>query len=132
MPPLRNAALPILVATVWISVSEFLRNEALFKSYWTDHFSALGLDFPDATPNNLTWGLWALAIAVLLRVLQSRFSLIETIALGWFTGFWLMWIVIGNLGVLPWALLPIALPWSLLEVAVATWILHRMSMRGAR
>jgi len=28
-----STVLPILVATIWISLSEFIRNEFLFKSY---------------------------------------------------------------------------------------------------
>ena len=37
-----------------------------------------------------------------------------------------MWIVIGNLDVLPLALLPVAVPWSLIEVALAVLIARRI------
>ena len=42
---LKKTILPILLATIWISVSEFLRNELLFKSYWIEHYKNLGLVF---------------------------------------------------------------------------------------
>jgi hypothetical protein len=43
---MKKTVLPILLATIWISISEFLRNEILFKSYWIQHYQKLGLVFP--------------------------------------------------------------------------------------
>jgi hypothetical protein len=40
-------------------------------------------------------------------------------------GFLLMWVVIGNLGVLPFGILPYALPLSIVEVLGATWIIFK-------
>jgi hypothetical protein len=45
MNTLKNTILPILLATVWISISEFVRNEFLLKSYWTDHYESMGWFF---------------------------------------------------------------------------------------
>jgi len=123
-------ALGILLATVWISLNEFLRNALFFKGHWTDHYAALGLDFPDATLNNMVWGLWALAFAALLRALACRFTLVQTTVVGWVAGFVLMWLSIGNLGVLPFDLLPIAVPWSLVETFGAAWIIHALMPRA--
>ena len=122
--------LGVLLATLWISLNEFLRNELFFKDHWTDHFTALGLDFPDATVNNMVWALWALAFAVLLRALACRFNLGQTAAAGWLAGFVLMWLTIGNLGVLPLDLLPVAVPWSLVETYGAAWIIHTLLRRA--
>ena len=44
-------------------------------------------------------------------------------------GFALMWIVVGNLNVLPIVLLPIAVPWSLAEVALAVLIAQMILQR---
>ena len=39
--------------------------------------------------------------------------------------FVMMWVVIGNLDVLPYGILPYALPLSLLEVFGAAWIIRK-------
>jgi hypothetical protein len=62
---------------------------------------------------------------VALLFLSRRFSLWETVALGWLFCFVLMWLVIGNLGVLPMSILPYAIPWSLVEMAGAVWLLKK-------
>jgi len=41
-------------------------------------------------------------------------------------GFMLMWIVTGNLGVLPMGLLPIAVPWSIAEGAIAVLVARKI------
>jgi len=39
----------------------------------------------------------------------------------------MMWLVIGNLQVLPYGILPVAVPLSLLEVFLAVWIVKKLS-----
>lgn len=114
----------VFLIAIWISFSEFLRNEILFKSFWINHYRSLGLSFPDSPQNGLIWGVWALCFASCLVVLDTKFSVIQSILLNWTLGFMLMWIVIGNLGVLPMGLLLYAIPLSLLEVTVSVFI-HR-------
>jgi len=46
MKQFKNVILPVLLATIWISISEFVRNELLLKSLWTNHYKELGLTFP--------------------------------------------------------------------------------------
>lgn len=123
---LRLTVVPILAATVWIAVSEFVRNEILLKSLWVDHYAGLGMAFPSAPVNGAIWGLWSLALALLIHSLLRRFSPLSAGLLAWFAGFVMMWIVIGNMGVLPYGILPYALPLSLLEVALAVLILDRL------
>jgi hypothetical protein len=65
----------------------------------------------------MVWGLWSVVMAVVIWAIRSRFSTLESIAVGWIAVFVLMWLSIGNLGVLPFGLLPVAVPWSLVEVA---------------
>jgi hypothetical protein len=55
----RKTILPILIATIWISISEFVRNEILVKSYWTSHYESLGMTFPSDPINGAIWGLWS-------------------------------------------------------------------------
>ena len=118
--------LAIFSATVWISISEFVRNEILFKSFWIKHYQDLGLVFPADTVNGLVWGIWSLLLAIAIFIFSKRFNLIQTTFLSWYLAFIMMWLVIGNLGVLPYGLLLYAVPLSLLEVFVATWIIKKI------
>lgn len=124
---LKKTILPVALATVWIAACEFVRNELLFKSFWTDHYSKLGLVFPSKPINGALWGLWSLLFAVAIYLISKKFPLIQTALLSWFAGFVLMWVVIGNLGVLPLGLLIYAIPLSLLESFLATYIIKKLA-----
>jgi hypothetical protein len=124
---LKKTVLPILSATIWISISEFLRNEFLVKSYWIDHYKSLGFVFPAEPVNGAVWGLWSLLFAITIFIISKKFSLLQTFLLSWSVGFVLMWVVIGNLGVLPNNLLLYAIPLSLLEAFIAAWIIKRFA-----
>lgn len=123
----RNTLLPILLAAIWISVSEFVRNELLLKSYWVEHYKNLGLVFPSEPVNGAVWGLWSLLFAIAIFIISQKFSLMETFLISWFVGFVLMWVVIGNLNVLPTGILLYAIPLSLFETFLTTWIIKRLS-----
>ena len=127
MKTLNKTVLPILLATIWISISEFVRNEFLFKSYWTKHYDSLGLNFPDAPVNGAVWGLWSLLFAILIFILNKKFSLAGTTFLAWFAAFVLMWVVTWNMAVLPLGILWFAAPLSLLETFLAAWIIRKLS-----
>lgn len=122
--------LATLAAGVWINLSEFTRNELLFKRLWLEKYAALGLAFPSAPANNALWGVWGFLFAGSIALMARRLPLGTTLGLAWVQGFLLMWIVIGNLNVLPFGLLPYAVPWSLVEVGVATLLAHRIGGRG--
>lgn len=123
---LKKTILPVVVATIWISISEFFRNEILFKSYWTQHYENLGLVFPAEPINGAIWGLWSLLFAIAIFIIAKKFSFLQTALLSWFVAFVLMWVVIGNLNVLPCNLLYGAVPLSLLEAFVAAFIVKKM------
>ena len=129
MPFFRNALLPVLLAGLWVSLSEFVRNELLFKSFWVDHYRGLGLEFPSAPLNNALWGAWSFLFAALVLMISKKFSLVQTTVLAWLAGFGLMWIVTGNMGVLPFKILYAAVPLSFLETFVAAWICRRIGDR---
>ncbi len=124
---LRKTVLPIFLATAWIGVSEFVRGQFLLRSYWTDHYSKLGLVFPMKPVNGVVWGVWSLLFAVAVYMISRKFNLVQTFLLSWFVAFPLMWVVLGNLGVLPHGILVFAVPLSLLEAFVAALIVKRLS-----
>jgi hypothetical protein len=129
---LRKTFIPLLLATLWISISEFVRNEFLLKSFWTEHYGKMGLTFPAEPVNGATWGVWSLLFAVTVYILSKKYSLVHTALISWFVGFVLMWVVIGNLGVLPYRMLFVAIPLSLLEAFIAALIVKRLSGNGSK
>lgn len=127
MTVIKTKVLPVLLSTVWISISEFVRNELLLKSFWVEHYKKLGLAFPSAPINGIVLGLWSLLFAISIFIISRKFSLIATTFLAWLVGFVLMWIVIGNLNVLPYGILVYEIPLSLLEAFVAAFIIKKLS-----
>lgn len=127
MKNFKNIFLPIILATIWISISEFLRNQFLLNGFWQDHYTSMGLSFPSAPINGAIWGLWSLIFAILIFIISKKFSLYETTIIAWIFGFVMMWIVLGNLLVLPYKILIYAIPLSILEVYIATFIIKSLS-----
>jgi len=125
---LRTAVLPILAASLWISISEFLRNEIIIKSYWISHYEKMGIKFPSEPLNGAVWGIWSVMFAVTVFIISKKFSFIHTALFSWYIGFVLMWVVIGNLGVLPEGLLLVAVPLSLLESFIAAFIIRKLAL----
>jgi len=131
MTTMKKTVLPVLLAAIWISISEFARNEFLVKSYWTGHYEKLGLVFPSQPINGAVWGLWSLCFAIAIFIIAKKFSLLQTTLLSWFAGFVLMWIVLWNMSVLPTGLLLIAVPLSLLEAFLASFIIIKLTSATA-
>ncbi len=127
MITMKKTVFPILLATIWISISEFIRNEFIVKSYWTGHYEKLGLVFPSEPINGAVWGIWSLCFAISIFIIAKKFSLLQTAILSWFVGFVLMWIVIWNMSVLPTRLLLFAVPLSLLEAFLASFIIKKLT-----
>lgn len=123
---MKKVVLPILLATIWISISEFVRNEILLKSYWIEHYLQLGLVFPSEPINGAIWGIWSLFFAIFIFVIATKFPLTATTLISWFAGFVLMWIVVGNMAVLPFKILFFAVPLSLLEAFLAAFIIKKL------
>lgn len=123
----KERILPLLLSTVWISLSEFIRNQFLLGYTWNDHYQQLGLQFPNEPANGAIWGLWSLVLAGLILVISRRFNVFETLVITWVAAFVLMWLVIGNLGVLPTTTLFYALPLSMVEIYGAAWITAKLA-----
>jgi hypothetical protein len=124
MKTFKKTILPILLATIWISLSEFVRNEFLLKSYWTDHYESMGLIFPSEPINGAVWGIWSLCFAIAVFIILRKFSFWQTVLFAWFVGFILMWLVVGNMSVLPFGILYFAVPLSFVEVLIAALIMR--------
>ncbi len=121
-----KSIIPIIAATGWISLSEFFRNEVLVKSLWVAHYRALGLTFPDAPINGAVWGVWSLAFATFVYLISKKYDARRATLVAWFAAFPLMWISLGDLGILPLATLWAAVPLSLLETFVAVLIIKKL------
>lgn len=122
-----RSTLAVLAAGLWVNVSEFIRNEFLFKSLWVEHYQSLGLTFPSAPMNGLVWIIWGFLFALAVFHLSRKLDLTQTALTAWQFAFTLMWLILWNLGVLPNMLLLYAIPLSLLEAFVAAWICLRIA-----
>jgi len=125
---MKSNVLPILLATIWISISEVFRNTFLLHGSWVEHYNNLGQTFPELPINGAVWGVWSLVFSIVIFIISKKYSFVETIILAWIIGFVMMWLVIGNLGVLPFSILPFAIPLSILEVSVAVWIISKFNI----
>lgn len=123
---MKKIILAVLASGMWVNLSEFLRNELLFKQFWIDKYDSLGLAFPSSPVNGALWAFWGFAFAGCVVYLCHKLKFKEALLISWVMGFALMWIAVGNLNVLPYGLLLIALPWSIVEVALAILIARRI------
>lgn len=121
-----RSVLAVFATGVWVNASEFFRNEWLLKHYWTAHYESLGFTFPATPVNGMVWMLWGFLFATVIYLVSRKFDLGQTVLLSWLTGFVLMWVVVGNLGMLPMGILVYAVPLSLLEVFVGTLICRKL------
>ena len=124
---MKNKILAIILAGIWVTVSEFLRNELLFKSHWVNHFKSLGLKFETLPINGTLWMIWSFTLAYLILRIMKKYSLVQSLILVWLAAFVMMWITIYNLQVLPLKLLLFAIPLTMLEVAVAGMIIKKLT-----
>jgi len=123
---MKRLLLAVLAVFFWISGTLFLRNEILLKQYWIDHYEQMGLVFPSEPVNGIVWLIWSLLFALAILIFSKKFSLINTALISWLTGFVLVEIVVGNLGVLPFEILIYAIPMSMVEVFVAAFLSKKL------
>jgi hypothetical protein len=129
---MKNQALAIILATIWVNISEFIRNEFFVKDLWLDGFKSLNLTFPNAPINGAIWGTWALILVVVLSEVVKKYSPLKSTLIVWLLGFVLFWIAFFNLGLLPKGLLLWAVPWSFAEVLIAALICHHFINKNQR
>lgn len=116
----------VAMATLWIAFSEFFRNQLVLKSVWENHFTNLGLVFPSKPINGFIWMLWSLVFVLIIFYISKEVSFKKSIIFSWVYGFVLMWLVLGNLLVLPINILFLAIPLSMFEVFIANLIIYKM------
>jgi len=116
----KNTIVPILLAGIWINLSEFFRNEVLIKQVWISHYENMGLVFPAQALNGIVWMIWGFLLAIAIFIVSKKYNLWQTTFLVWFIAFLMLWVVMWNLLVLPSGILLYAVPLSFIEVFVAT------------
>jgi hypothetical protein len=127
MLTMKKTYLTIILTTVWIGISEFLRNEFLFKSFWEAHYRQLGLEFKTLPINGILWLIWSFFLALIINEILKKFSTLKTFFLTWIMAFLMMWLTIYNLQVLPLQILIFAIPLSILEIVVAMLIIKKIT-----
>jgi hypothetical protein len=115
----------ILLAGIWITLSEFFRNEIILKNFWIDHYGNLNLKFETLPINGILWTVWSFLLAIFIFKLSQKFSKFETIMITWLVSFLMMWITLYNLQVFPISILSIAIPLSIFEVYLSYVIVKR-------
>ncbi|MEZ4918099.1 MAG: hypothetical protein R2792_03245 [Saprospiraceae bacterium] len=124
---MKKTVLPILAATGWISISEFVRNEFFLKKDWVSHYENMGLVFPSEPVNGAVWGLWSLLLAIAIYILSKKFNLLQT---AFFILVYGLCVSVGSCweyGCASFQILYFAIPLSLLETYIASWIIHKLS-----
>lgn len=123
---MNKKVLAVLAAGIWITFSEFIRNELIFKEYWVQHFQSIGLVFQTLPSNGVLWMVWSFLLAYIIFELLQKFSFKKTLVLAWILAFVMMWIPLYNLQVLPLSLLLFAIPLSIIEVSVAGIVVKKV------
>lgn len=123
---MKRTILSVFMAGIWITGSEFIRNEWLFKGHWVNHFQSLGLKFETLPFNGALWVVWSFILAFLIFKLIQNFSFFMTMVTAWLAAYVMMWITIYNLQVFPLGILIYAVPLSMLEVIVAGIIINKL------
>jgi hypothetical protein len=116
----------ILLAGVWINVSEFARGWFL-RDVWMNHYQSLGVPFPASVLNTIVWVVWGFSLALVVYVLSRKFTLALTTLLTWLVAYVMMWLVLWNLRVLPPGILLYAIPLTFLEAFVASFICYKVA-----
>lgn len=122
----KKQAAAVLVAGLWIVISEFLRNELLLKGVWESHYTSLGLKFQTLPVNGILWFIWSILLAYVVFELNKKFSFWKTVLVSWLGTFAMMWIAAYNLQVFPLFLLIGDIPLSIVEIAVAILIIRKI------
>ena len=125
MKIIKKTVLPILLTGIWINISETIRWVFLIESYWIEHYQQLGIVFPTGPVTGIIWMIWGFMFASIIFILTRKFTLLQTTLLSWSFVFVMLWIVLGNVNMLPAGMLWIVVPLSLLEAYVGAWICKR-------
>ena len=122
-----RSIIAVILTSIWVNASEFVRNEVLLKKYWVDLYQSLGMTFPSEPKNGMIWVAWGFLFAIAIYWVSRKFNLIHTALLSWLMAFVLMWVVTLNLNVLPSAILIYAVPLSLLEAFIGSYLCIKIS-----
>lgn len=120
-------AIAILAAAVWLSLLEFLRDQYLVQSYRIEQNQLHGSMYREEPLMGSAAGIWSLFLAIYIFLVTRKLgNWYATIAA--FSGcLLLMWVINGDLRVMPVRLILFAIPLILLESFIAVWIIRRIS-----
>jgi len=118
----RKTIIPILIAGIWINISESVRWIFLIEPYWIEKYQKLNVTFPNETINMIAWMVWGFFYGTTIFILSRKFKLFQTTLISWFVAFAMMWVVVWNVGVLPTGMLWINIPLSLIETLIGALI----------
>jgi hypothetical protein len=85
----------------------------------------MNIEFPSGPTNGIVWIIWSLLFSILIYSISNKFSFMSSLILCWMSGFVMMWLVLGNLGVLPFYILIFAIPLSFVEVIISVYIFKK-------
>jgi len=119
--------LTVVVAGLWVGLCEFVRNQLVLVSKWQNYYRGMGLEFPSKPVNGMMWMVWSFLMSGTTFAISRRFNLPQTTLIAWVMGYVMMWVVIGNLSVLPVSILPIAVPFSFVEALGAAFICRKLA-----
>jgi hypothetical protein len=122
-----KTVLAVVAAGIWVGLCEFVRNQFVLVSQWQNHYRSMGLEFPSKPVNGMMWMVWSFLMAGTTFAISRRFNVPQTTLIAWVMGYVMMWVVIGNLSVLPVGTLPIAVPFSFVEALGAAFICRKLA-----
>lgn len=125
----KKILLPILLTGIWINVSITIGWIIILERYWIEKYESLNLIFPTGMTNNIVWMLWGFMLATLIFFLSKKFNLIQTTIIAWFAAFLMMWVLVGNIGVLPTGMLWFNVPLTFLITYIGVWICEKTSAK---
>ena len=124
---MKKTVIPIFLIGIWINISETVRWLLVIESHWVEYYKNLTLVFPSDPVNAIIWMIWGFVFATIIFVLSKKFNPIQTILISWMSVFFMLWIVLLNIEMLPNNILWYNIPLSLFEVYIAVLICNKVS-----
>ncbi len=122
---MRKYILAVLVAGIWVNISEFARAYAFMDS-WSTHYTAMNVAYPPAEMKMWVWIVWGFLAAGVVAWLATKFDLLRTAGIAWISIFLLTTIAMLNIAFVPMDLALVELPWTFVEMLIAAFIARKI------
>lgn len=126
MQYLKKTIIPILIIGVWINIFETVRWLLIIESYWIEFYTKLNLVFPNEPINGLIWMTWGFLLATIIFLLSKKFTSLQTTIITWLAVFFMLWIVLWNINILPLGILLYVVPLSFIEIYIGVIICKKL------